>query len=469
MAVATPAPMDQDLREQTEPEPTAEREGLAAASETTAPPGGATGQAPRVRWKRYLLLVVPLVFVGIPLARFMLSPKTPQAAERATPVVVGTPVRGTLDVLLRYSGNLKPQSTTTVVPKVAGRVDAIHVLEGQAVREGQVVAEMEDDVVRLQADQARAAWDAAQAQLEKAQRGARPEEVENARATLVQAEKDLEAAQANFERTRSLYQAGTVTRSRFEEAENAIKAGQTQLDNARRTVRILEQGARAEDLAMARANANAARSQYELALLQVEYTKVKAPITGTVARLLVERGNMVGPGTPLLAIVNGTLTYANVAVPEKHYERVSRPDAAITARIFPIAYPDRAPFPGTVTNVGSTIDPASRTFTVEIAIHNADGLLRPGMYVNAEMVLERRQDVLLVPSSAVLFRNERYVVFVLREADGPAAVAMRDVQIGAVQDERTEIVTGLAQGERIVTAGNTFLEDGQTVDIVRQP
>lgn len=422
---------------------------------------GSTEGRPR-RWRRWLLLLIPLVFLGIPLVRY-LGAGEETAVERAAPVVVGRPQRGNLDVVLRYAGTLKPQMTTTVVPKVSGRVEAVLVTEGQAVREGQVLVVIDDEVVRIQAEQARSAWEAAQAQLEKAQSGARPEEVESARASLEQAEKDLQTAQSAFERTRTLYEAGTVTRSRFEEAENALKSGGTELENARRTVRLLEQGARTEDLAMARANADAARSQYELARLQEQYTRVQAPITGSVARVLVERGHMVALGTPLLAIVNSSLTFAHIEVPEQHYGRITTYAGNLTAWVRPIAYPDHAPFPGVVTNIGATLDPTSRTFTVEVAVTNGEGLLRPGMYVNTEIVLERRQDALLVPSSAVLYRDDRYVVFVV-EGDGVAR--MRTVEPGVSQDEVTQILSGTDETDAVVLKGNAFLEDGQRVSAV---
>jgi len=410
----------------------------------------------------HALFLVPLALAAIPLARWISMRNADDEIPVGTPVVVGQPRVESLEVVLSYPGNLAAESTATVVPRIGGRVEQVIVRENQRVRAGEPLVVLDDDVVTLQADQALAAWRAAQAQLESARRGVRPEELESAQATVHQAEKDIEVANANIERTRRLYEAGTVPKVDLENAENQVQNAETELENARRSLSLMEQGASTEELAIAEANADAAGKAYELARLQLDYATVSAPVSGTVARVMVEAGNSVGTSTPLLAIVNDDLIYANVAVPEKHYGQFSSRAELIPARIKPIAFDDDPIYDGTVTSVASVIDPASRTFVVKIAVDNRGGRLRPGMYVNVELVMDRVAEAITVPRSTVVFREGRTVVFAVERNSTPIARLVL-VDAGITQDGRIQILSGIDTDDLVAFEGNAFLEDGQVV------
>lgn len=447
---------------------------MSGAPTRKSPGAAATGArrtGPRTGTRRLRGIVVILalagVFVALPVWRYLAALRAEPPVVAATPVVVGSPRLDTIERRLRYTGNLHADSTVTAIARIPGTVDAVQVRSGETVAAGDAVAVIDDATVRLQTQQAAAAYAAARAQYEMARTGVREQELESARASLEQAEEDVAAATANFERTERLFEAGTVARSRFEDAENALRAARTQLENARRSFRMMEQGARPEEIEMARANADAARNQYELAQLQLGYARVTAPIAGTVARVLVQEGNSVSAGTPLIAIVTDGVINATVAVPERHYGAVLAAGAEIEARIVPIAYADREPFPGRVTSVDTVIDGESRTFGVEIAIENPQGLLRPGMFVNATLILERRDDALMVPTSAIVFRDGRRVVFTVDDEQSPRA-STAPVEIGTQDSGWVEVLSGITADDTIVIEGNAFLENGQRIQIAER-
>ncbi|MBU8914181.1 MAG: efflux RND transporter periplasmic adaptor subunit [Spirochaetales bacterium] len=410
----------------------------------------------------HALWLIPVALIAIPGWRWLQSRDAEEPARVGVPVVVAQPTTGDLEIVLSYPGNLVAESTATVVPRIGGEVMQVLVSENERVTAGDPLVRMDDDIVRIQSEQALAAWQAALAQLDKAVRGVRPEELESAQATVSQSERDIEVAQTSLDRTRRLYDAGTVPTVDYENAENQLQSARTQLENARRSLALMEQGASEEDVAMATANADAAHKSYELALLQLEFATVSAPVSGTVARIMVEEGNSVGPGTPLLAIINDDLIYANVAVPEKHYGEFGARQGSISARVAPIAYPDNPVLTGRVTSIAPIIDARSRTFNVEIAVQNRGSLLRPGMFVNVELVMERVTDALIVPQSAVLFRNNSSVVYVV-EVHSEPTVRMVPVETGVTQGTWVQIVSGLAPDAALAIEGNAFLEDGQVV------
>lgn len=417
--------------------------------------------------KRWWLLLIPALFVLIPVGRLVLGSNAEEADREGTPVVVSRPERRSLARSLTYPGNLRAGNTAVAVPRISGRIERVLVGENERVNAGEVIVELESEMVRIQMEQARAAWRAALAQYEEARRGAPEEEIENARATIEQSREDLESARADLNRTERLYEAGTVSRADFEDAQNQFQSAETQLANAQRSLRLLEQGASEEQLAAAEANADAARRQFELARLQFQYSRVTAPVSGTVSRITVEEGNTVNVGTPLLSIINDDLIYVSVHVPERHYGSVVRSldSGVLSARVRPVAYEGELDFDGRVSFVGNTIDPQSRTFEVEIATENTAGRLRPGMFVNVELVLDVVEQAIAVPSTAIVRRNGEQVAFVLAPGDSTRAISV-PVELGIESEGWVEVVSGIEEDSQVVVEGNAFLEDEQSIRLV---
>lgn len=416
----------------------------------------------RKRRRHLLLFLLPVGFAIIPLVRYLSQDVVAEAVPPAT-VVVAAPTHGTVRDSLTYSGILEPKSTVGVVPKIPGEVARIRVAAGDSVAPGDLLLTLDDERVALQAQTARSAWEAAQAQYELALRGPRDEELENARASLEQAERDIALAERNVARTERLFEAGTVSQSELEEAQSRVESARTEVENSRRLVRLMEEGASPEELEAARANAEAAKRQYELAAIQREDARVVAPVAGTVARILVEEGDTVGPGRPVASIINASILTAAVSVPERHYGRIRRATGDLLIVVRPIAYEEGLAFDGRLLQIEPTVDPASRTFTVEIAVDNSDGLLLPGMYSTVELVVETVSDALLVPRSAVLERDGSSVVFVVEERSAPAETRMVPVELGLTEGDLIHVRSGLTEDALVVVEGNAFLEGDQPV------
>ena len=412
----------------------------------------------------YTPIAVILLLIAISVIRRVAAADTEEVEFEGVAVLIGSPEVRSIEEILRYPGTLVPQQTITAVAKVTGRVDRIHVSEGNAVVPGTLLVTIDAESVSLQADQAYAAWQAAEAQYRKAERGVRDAELDNARASFAQAEEEFSVTERNLERSKRLFEAGTISRSQFEEAENAQRAASTAIDNARRSLQMMEDGASTEDLDSAKANAEAHEAQYELAALQQTDALVRSPSYGTVARILVDPGNLVSTGTPLVAVVSGTI-FARIEIPEKYYGRFAANRTEIEVRAFPVAYTEDAGRSGGVATVAPTIDPESRTFIVEAALANRDGKLKPGMYVNTEIVIARRDSALVVPESAVVVRNDAQVVFAAISGNSEHAEE-RNVILGLRSDGYVEILDGLDPADRIVFDGNAFLEDGQRLRVI---
>jgi RND family efflux transporter MFP subunit len=188
-----------------------------------------------------------------------------------------------------------------------------------------------------------------------------------------------------------------------------------------------------------------------------------------VVEVLAERGDTVSPQNPVAVVMNDGLMKATLTLPERDYGRLVNRDAPISARVRPLAYEGEIVVTGEVTAVSRTIDPASRTFSAEVAVDNPDDLLRPGMYVDIDLILSQRNDAVVVPSSAVVQRNGHSVVFTA-EARGDGAPIARPVpvKLGLRHGAVVEIREGLDGTEEIIIEGNAFLEAGQAVRPIAQ-
>ena len=421
-----------------------------------------------------LLLVVPLGLISLTVAR-RLSADSDDAVQRGVPVRAQRPYRGRIVRSIRYSGHLVPNRSVTVLSKISGKIESVLVEKGNDIQSGRELVLIEDESLMLVLDQAYYAWQAAEAQYAKASKGLREQEIENARAIADKAEKDYQLAKDNYDRANRLYEKGAISKAGFEESEAALRAAQTGLENARRSLALMEEGASQEELAIARENARAMKAQYELARLQADYAVIRSPADGMVADILVDEGNMVSPTVPILVIVQDDPLLARIAVPERYYRELSgllRQEGDVWADIFPASFPDGQSFPGKIRRLDPLIDPVSRTFGVEVQVANPSALLRPGMYVNAEIDLEVRESALLVPASALLERDGREVVFLVSAEDtaaGSEVAMIRDVVSGLSNGDSVEIVRGLSENDWVVVEGNAYLEDGQGVETLSKP
>ena len=354
------------------------------------------------RWWLFIVLIGVAAALLWVVARWITAPdsRVSEPEQRVT-VRVELPRIGTIERVLSTSGTLTAGSTIGITSKISGRIEKIPVREGYAVAEGELLVQIDEQTPRLQLEQAYAAWQAAQAQYEKTLKGPRPEELENARALYEKAEKDLTTSEENFTRSEQLYDSGAIPKAQFEQVESTLRGARTELENAARSLRVLEEGATPEEKRMAQAQAEAAKAGYELARLQLENTRIRAPETAVVARVLQDEGNIVGTSTPILILVQDDRIQVKIELAEKYYGQMLKGGESLEARIFPQAYPGTDAFQGRIFTVAPTINPESRTFTVTLDIADPRDLLRPGMYAEIELVLRRIPDALLLPASVI--------------------------------------------------------------------
>jgi RND family efflux transporter MFP subunit len=480
-----------------------------------------------------------------------------------TATVVAQPAqRGPATHWVTVAGSLAALNDVPISSRIGGRLARVAIREGDAVGAGQAVAELDmadqrsqvrvaEGVVRaaqakvaqVQAayrqqivisrtsvkaaeaaysqqrtdtragiDAAEAALTGAQAQLSQVREGSRRQQIRRAQEQVTIAEAELEKAQADTERYRTLTSQGAAARATLEQYERDVKVARAKLRAAQEDLSLQQEGSRSQEVVQAeqavrqaeerRRQAKAAAGQDEVRAADLEaaragvsqvdvraadvraakaslsqaqdslaiYRKalsdafIRAPISGRVASRTAEPGEVVNAGQAILRVVALNSVGFEPAVPAQDLALI-RVGQRVEVTVTSLA---ATPFVGSVTVVYPAGSAASRTFTVRISIDNSRGVLRPEMFAQGRILVEQRRQALLVPETALLRSTDRNADDSRRRLftveNGRAVEHQVTVGLRADDSKRVE-VRGLTEGAQVIVEGQADLSDGDKVTV----
>lgn len=246
-------------------------------------------------------------------------------------------------------------------------------------------------------------------------------------------------------------------RLEVEKAEAALKRLET--DYQRKKELFDKELVSADDFERVSAELQAQKAAYDLARLDLEYTSIRAPISGYVSERTVRTGNLVKLHDPVLRITSYDPLLAVLHVPEREMS-VLRKGLQVSMTLD--AWPGET-FTGEIIRISPVVDPGTGTFRVTAEVRDHGDKLKPGLFGRAEVLYDLHQDVPVIPRSAVITEDERNHVFVIGE-DGSAV--RRSVELGYERAGLIEVREGVAAGETVVTAGKGSLSDGARVEVI---
>lgn len=340
--------------------------------------------------------------------------EAPDAAAQAAPVMqinpseISTIEPQTLVQTVKVTGSLEPQQQTQLASQVSGRVVAVMARPGDAVREGDVLLQLDTESLRIQLDQQTSTAEATRAQ--------------------------LVLAESQLLRTTDLIERGLASSSALEQAQSSANA--------------------------LRANLAALQGQVEAARIGVQNATLKAPMDGIISERNVGPGQTVQQGTTLFNIVDLTTLELNAAAPVGSSALLTKGQAVtVTVEGLP-----NQTFDGVVDRINPIAVSGTRTIPVYIALENTEGLLRGGMFATGQIVVASRPDALAVPQTAL--REDAEGFYVLKLVDGK--VVRQAIEQGTTWNGNrlVEITSGLAAGDVVVTAPLTQLQPDDMVAMV---
>lgn len=271
--------------------------------------------------------------------------------------------------------------------ELAGRVLNVHVGEGEVVKKGQVLAEIDASSIKTQKLQAEAKLTQSRAALEKAQAGARPEEIEAARVEADKAGAAYELAQNNHGRMKELYKAGAISAQKYDESQTALKAAEADFNMAEQALALYLAGTRSEDIEAARGLVKEAEAAVAEAGVYLDKARITAPVDGEITMRAVETGDLVSQGYPLFTIADTSEKWLKVYVPENQVGGIKPGAKAI---INCTAYPgdeftgqvdriSKAPSFATLRSTDEQGEKDIVSYEVKVTVNEQQDKLLPGM------------------------------------------------------------------------------------------
>ena len=399
--------------------------------------GGMATKKPR-RWGLVAGLFIGVLILGVAGYSVLARP-----ASAIDPSRLATVERGDLARSVVATGRIEPISKVEIKSKANGIIKELRVQIGDMVNENQVLAELDKDNLEAQLREARAALAGAQANLKAGE----AELVKNQ----VEAEgPDVPFARRNLERAEQLMKDALISQQSLDDARGALDLALNRQKGARAQLGV--SGARVSQAgaAVAQAQATMERAQEEL-----NNSTIRSPIRGMVLSRDLEIGSPVSSILNLGANATLVMVLGDIS---KVYVRGKVDEADIgmvrlgqPARIRVETFKDR-PFEGGVTQIapmGVERDNVV-TFEVRVSIDNATGALKANMTANAEIVLEEHKGTLIIPESAVIYDAQRRTFAEVPSGRAKTGRERVAIKVGVSNGTRTEVLSGLAQGQKVV-------------------
>ncbi|MCK4761708.1 MAG: efflux RND transporter periplasmic adaptor subunit [Candidatus Aminicenantes bacterium] len=326
------------------------------------------------------------------------------AVRQPIQVKVEAAGKGVFIKKLNYKGTVQPWKRAHIGPNVSGRIAKIYKKQGDSVKKGTLLAELDTTTMDLQKKQVQAA--------------------------LAVAEAAYKDARLNYERIKTLYEKEAVSQLQYEKAQLGLETADTQKKSVQANLDMVEHN--------------------------LDNSYMKAPFSGIITSKNLEEGDMINP---MMGMTAGALTLMdlskvklNIDVPAEDIEKI-RIGQDCTVKVNSL--PDEN-FKGKVYSRNLAADPVSKTFKVEVEIDNPDIKIKAGVFAAVQIEILRKENTLLLPHSAVIDDNK----IVLLD-NGKAKII--EVTVGDRNDRFYEILGGLEPGQLVVVEGNYDLKDGAPI------
>ncbi len=379
-----------------------------------------------------------------------------------------------------FVGNLEAKQRVALAPRVDGRVLKIAVQEGDPVKQGELIvqlqlnreqgevaaAESEVNIRRANLSNAEAELRVAEAEVASAEAA-----VEQSRADLREQEAELELANTNMTRTEFLVQEGAQSQQTLDDRTRDINAAKAQTDALRAALNSSQKALNAakERVASARsaiagqqASLKQAEAQVGVATENLDFNRIVAPIDGIVGNIQPKVGDYLEAGDEVTSIIQDDALELNIGVPVEQADRL-----AIGLPVEIIDRQGKAIAEGDISFISPKTDRSSQAILVKAALNN-NGKLKDDSFARARIIWSEQPGI-LIPTEAVSRIAGKTFVFVAQEAkqeDGSTNLVakQRPVELGAIQGQSYQVISGLESGDRLITSGILNLADGTPID-----
>src|SRR5947209_3845146 len=380
------------------------------------------------------------------------------AKETATavPVQIVQVEKTTLQQKVTADAVLFPIAQSAIVPKVSAPVQKFLVNRGSHVRQGQLLAVLENRDLAAAAQENKGAYDQAEATYTATTAADLPQEIQKAQLDSQAAKQALDAQQKIFDSRQELVRQGALPRKELDQSAVDLTNARNQYELAKRHLDSLNAIGAQQTLKSAKGQLESAEGKFRGATAQLGYSEIKSPISGVITDRPLYPGEMASAGTPLLTVMDISQIVARTHIPQTEAVLLKVGDNASIA-----TSGSEQPIHAKVSLVSPALDPNSTTVEVWVKGKNPHEQLRPGTSAQVSMVARTLPDALVIPAQALLTAPDGTTSVMVAGSDGKGH--QRPVKIGIRDGDKLQVVEGLQAGEKIVGTGAYGLPDNSPI------
>lgn len=354
---------------------------------------------------------------------------------------------------------LSPVAQAAIAPKITSPVKKFYVQRGSKVKAGELLATLENADLKASVADNQGALTAQDATYQTTVKAQVPGDYQKAELDLRQAKANLDLNQSIVDSRKKLLAEGAIAGRDLDTAQAALVQAQAAFDTAKQHLDSMKQVSRQALLTQAKGELESAQGKYAAAEAQLGYSEIRSPIAGVVTDRPLYAGETAAAGAPLITVMDVSALLAKLHLPQPQVERLKLGDPASVT----VPGLDH-PVIGKITMISPALDPGSTTVELWVRIENPHRDLRPGTAVKVTLSSSAIHNALVVPTVAIVLTNVGQKAVMVIDKENVAHLT--PVTAGVVDGDRTQILSGLTAGQRVVTQGAYGLDDGTKVNIV---
>ena len=368
----------------------------------------------------------------------------------------------------RFPGKVEAPEVVDLSFRVSGNIIEFPVKEGQEVAKGDLIARLDPRDFKTEINNVRSQLRQAQAQLKAMQAGERTEVIRSLEAQVNSAEAKYNEAELNYKRYEQLYQGKVVSKMEYDNAVANRDVANAALETARQNLEKGRKGSREEEIEAQKSLIESLEASLQKAENALKDTRLRAPFAGRVSMTYVDNHQDIVAKAKIIKLQNlSDSIQVAISVPERLLVKYRPNDLDVTVSF---EFLPGKSFPAEPTELTSEADSKTRTFNATVIMQPVDGVtILPGMTAVVTMVLKdpSSKGTIYVPQEAV-FGDTQNLSWIWKFDPETAKVDRTQVHMGRLIGDSVEIVDGLNPGDRIVTAGVHYLEEGQEVRLMNE-
>jgi HlyD family secretion protein len=379
--------------------------------------------------------------------------KEPVVSVQTAPVL-----RAPISQIVSAEAVVSPLQQAIITPKITSTISKFLVQRGSRVKQGQLLAVLENKDLSAAAEQSKGELDQAESGYVTTVNAGVPQQIQKAELDAASAKAGFEAQQKVYDSRKNLFEQGAIPRRDLDSAQVALAQARSTYEVAQRQLDDLKRLGEKQLLKSAGGQFSAAKGKYLGAEALLSYSEIRSPIDGVVTDRPQFPGELATANQPLITVMNTSKLVAksHIAQSEAVLLKVGNPAELKIPGL------DES-FKGHVSLVSPALDPGSTTIEVWVETLKPEPALRPGMTVEVSMTAQSVKDALVVPTTAVFKNSEGADYILLAGADSHAHLKV--VRVGVHNAEFTQIVTGASAGEPVIISGGYALPDNTQIKV----